>query len=772
MRMPSRSLVAATIAALLTGPAALAQRASENPGTLEEIIVTATKRAQNIQDVPLSIVTYSGDQLAQRGVGDVLSLDKAVPGLMIQNSGNDPYPIIRGAGVAGTTDIAVPFYVDGTYRPRSGQGLAGYLDLERVEVLKGPQGTLFGRNTLGGLINIVTKKPSFSGLAGGAAITGGAYSDRKLEGFVNVPMTDKLALRVTAAAEKRDPFVENTANKDGGLKDANYVYGRGQLLWKATDSLSFNLTGTYWHDTSNGNNDYSYKVLGIPVNATTHEVDGVTGFLDQRQGLRTGWGGGKAATGNISNGDTSAQIYSDPYKVAWDYKPSRDIKETSFTLNMTWQLPGHELVANATQFDYSELRLADGELSTMPSYVAGQITKSKAHQFDVNLNSTGTGKLKYTLGAYLYDDSKAGDNSSAFIFGYTYATPQNPSWATWLYQGNGGTKSTAVYGQADYALTDKLTATAGARWSRDERSSYYLNVDPTSLTNDHSLPSFGGAPTSVQSGSDTHNDWRLGVQYKLAKDVMVYTSVATGYIAGATQNLTNKLLDPQTVRMYEFGAKSTALDGHLRMNAAMYAAKYTGLTTTIFVPVGNTILAQQIPGGSTRSRGVEMDATYLPTAHMEINLGFAADRTVFDHFNAADRLGTNGSSYIDANGKGWFILDGQATAFSPDLTAFLGVSYEFGLTGHGTLTPAVFAKYSDQYKTTSEPYFWAVQPSYTMVDASLAWSSPDHKWSARLFVNNLTDKAVMTEGTVYSGARAIADFAAPRFWGLRIGYSL
>ena len=105
------------------------------------------------------------------------------------------------------------------------------------------------------------------------------------------------------------------------------------------------------------------------------------------------------------------------------------------------------------------------------------------------------------------------------------------------------------------------------------------------------------------------------------------------------------------------------------------------------------------------------------------------------------------------------------------MTANLGVSYEIRLNGKGSITPSVFAKYSDQYKTLSEPYFWAVQPSYTMYDVSATWRSESDKWSARLFVNNLTNKAVMTEGTVYSGARAIADFSLPRFWGLRIGYN-
>ena len=766
---PSRSVIAAAVSATLGTGGVHAQEAPVAEGALGDVIVTATKRAESIQDVPLSITAVSGEKLEQRGITDVLSLDRAVPGLVIENSGNDPKPIIRGAGVAGTTDIAVPFYIDGVYQPQSGQGLVSFLDLDRVEVLKGPQGTLFGRNTLGGLINLISKKPSLDAVEFGAAVTGGAYKERKIEGYVNIPFGGAFALRVTAAGEKRDPFVRNIGNSNAGIKDADYTYGRGQLLWKASDSLTFNLIGTYWHDTSNGNNDFAYKVLGIPVNAATHVVDGVTGFLDPRQGLRTGWGGGKAATGNITNGDASAEIPSGPYTVAWDFPTHRDIKETSATLNVTWRLPGHELVVNASQFDYSELRLTDGEASTAQKFAAGQLTKTKAHQVDINLNSTGSGKLRYTLGAYLFDDSKASSNTSAFLFGYTNTSPNRPTWAYWMYQDNGGTKSTAVYGQADYALTDKLTATTGLRWTQDDRKSYQLNIDQSTLGN--GLPSYGGPPVNVSNGSADHVDWRVGFEYKPAKDFMIYAYEATGYIAGSSQALTNKLLQPQTVRTVELGAKSTLLDGHLRLNIAAYAAAYTGLTTTIFVPIGNTILAQQIPGGSIRSRGIELDGTLVPFGGLHIDFGLAADRTTFDKFLAADRLGTNGSSFVDSNGKGWFILNNQATSFSPDLTVNLGLSYEVNLNEAGSVTPGIFVKYSDQYKTTSEPYFWAVQPQYATVDLAATWRARNGKMSAKAFVQNLTDKAVMTEGTVYSGARAMADFANPRFWGVRIGFN-
>ncbi len=758
-RALTRKTAIAAAVAVLSGAAFAAEE-------LPMVTVTATKRVENLQTVPIAITAISGEDLQERGITDLLSLDKAVPGLKIANAGNDPTPILRGAGVAGTTDIAVPFYVDGIYRPRSGQGLASYLDLEQVEILRGPQGTLFGRNTYGGVISLVSKRPSMKALDFGAAVTFGNYNARKLEGFFNVPLSNELALRVTASKDKRDPFVENIFNSEAGLKDADSTYARAQLLWKPSKTFSANLTATTWHDTANGNADYQYKCLGVPVNATTQKLDGVTGFMDARCGTRAGWAGGRPQAGSVDNGDVSALAISDPYKIGFDFKPQRDIKEDSLSLKLDWELANHSFSVNAAQFKYREMRLTDSDLSQKAGLVAGQVINSKAHSVELTINSLSTGPLKYTVGAYLYDDSTEGGNNSAFLFGYTYTTPQKPKWASWLYQGNGGTRSTALYGQATYALTEKLSGTVGLRSSTDTRKSYTLNVIPSSLTD--YLPSYGGTP-KVNNGENRHTDWRLSLAYQLNKDTMFYASGATGYIAGAVQAVTQTLLAPQTNKSFELGMKSTLLDGRLKLNAAMFQADYSGLTTTVFVPVGaaGTIQAQQVPGGSTQARGFEFEGRWSATDELKLTLGLAANRSTFKHFNISNTLGTAGSDFIDTSGRGWFVGDGKKTAFSPDLTANLGGSYYIDMGKSGSITPSAFIFYSSSYRTTAQPYFFSQQSAYATLDLSLLWASPDSKYTVRGFVNNATNKAVMTSGNVFSLGRAMADFSSPRYYGVR-----
>jgi len=180
----SPKTLAFAISAALASQAQAQDASDEN--VMEEVVVTATKRVESMQDIPIAVTAISGETLTELNIVNVLDIEKTVPGMKVRYVGADPTIIMRGAGSAGTTDLAVPMYIDGLYRPRAGQALASYLDLERVEVLRGPQGTLFGRNTLGGLINLVTIKPDTGLLDYGGAVTLGDYDLRKFEGFVNV----------------------------------------------------------------------------------------------------------------------------------------------------------------------------------------------------------------------------------------------------------------------------------------------------------------------------------------------------------------------------------------------------------------------------------------------------------------------------------------------------------------------------------------------------------------------------------------------------------
>ena len=282
-----KTTIAMAVANAVAVSSAYAQVKTEKE--IEVIEISATKRVANIQDVPLAVTAISGSELVNMQITDVMSLEKVIPGVTITSFGNNPQIILRGAGSAGTTDIAVPIYHNNMYLPTTGQALAGYLDIERIEALRGPQGTLFGRNTFGGLINVITKKPDPEEFSFGAAATLGDYNLVKTEGFVNVPMSDNVALRITAADEKRDGYVENIFNPNGDIKDSDYSYIRGQLLFMPSDTLSINLTASHWKDTGNGSLNFGYKPAGIPLDRDDPtRINAADGFLDPRFGVYEG----------------------------------------------------------------------------------------------------------------------------------------------------------------------------------------------------------------------------------------------------------------------------------------------------------------------------------------------------------------------------------------------------------------------------------------------------------------------------------------------------
>lgn len=831
-----RTLAFAISAALASQ--AQAQDASEE-SVMEEVIVTATKRVESMQDIPIAVTAISGETLTELQIVNVLDIEKTVPGMKVRYVGADPTIILRGAGSAGTTDIAVPMYIDGLYRPRAGQALASYLDLERVEVLRGPQGTLFGRNTFGGLINLVTVKPDAGKFDFGGAVTLGDYDLQKFEGFINIPLGDTAAFRVTASNTQQDPIIENVFNPAGGMRDEDNTYARAQFKWAPTESFDVVLTGTYWTDGSNGNADYAGVILGVPVNSDGL-TDGINGIMQPRQGRLPGQenlsrapAGGRSQAG-VWGEDPAADIIPDVYKIASDFTPLRDIEETSFSALVNWDLGAVGLRANLGWFDYEEFRLTDSDFSQNPTLwgernggtdgtkngpgywqqcwggpscglAAGQRVNSTAYQADVNLYSNYESAIDWTLGFFYYDDSGDGDTSSEFVWGYTdYTAPQNVSWAHWLYQANGGTKSTAVYGQATYSFNNDATRlTGGLRYSKDERNFFNRYVDwgpaihgwasgyySAHYDNPGSRfapwPVFIDSTTSAtensrQTGDDSHVDWKLALQHDVNSDVMVYASASTGYIAGGIAGGgSNDLTDPNEVDAYEAGVKSTVLDGTMRLNAAVYYNDYTGLTTSQFVAQGETIVARQVVGGSMTSQGVELEMNWQPTDAFSLMAALALNDSELEDFsrtvsNRVFRAG--GDAEIgsgppgDSNNSQVYYLSGQAARFSPDWTLSVDASYAFDLGGMGRLVPGVFLYASDDYKTTNIPYFFTRQSSFMTTDLRLTWYQDQGPWSVQGYVTNATDEVVQVGGDQFSEGRAVADFNKPRMWGVTARYN-
>jgi iron complex outermembrane receptor protein len=841
----TRTAVAAAVAAALASPMVVAQQSTGGARVIEEIVVTATKRESSVADLAVSVTAIDGGLMKELNLVNVLDIDKVVPGLKVRYVGTNPNIILRGAGAAGTNDVAVPVYVDGLYRPRTGQALASYLDLERTEILRGPQGTLFGRNTFGGLVNLIAKKPDFNGFDYGISATFGDFSRQRYEGFVNFPMGEKVAARVSFNDTQSDPIIENIYDKKGGFRDEDSTYIRAQIRFEPTDTFDVTFTGTYWEDTSNGNAEFAGVALGIPVDSDGN-TNGIDGVMQPRVGRLPGdesedWpaAGGRTWAGTFGV-DASASVIDDPRKISQDLRPERDIEETSFSMLANYDFGPAALRVNFGTFDYEEFGTADSDYSPNPSQwvidnpgvtaptingtgywqqcwtgpYCGRFSavraQSKAHQADINLNSTGDGPLQWTLGYFLYDDSGDGDTNREFVFAYQDTTDTSSatqmSWAHWLYQSNGGTKSTAIYGQAEYSFTDRLRGTLGLRRSEDERTSWtrYVDWGPSVhgwadgyYSAHYSDPGsrFASYPEFVSTdqtlagktiGKSDNTDYRASLQFDVSDNLMVFASAATGYIAGANEGGGgNGTTAPNEVETYELGLKGTLLDGAMKLNVTYYDSAYEGLTTSSFVAQGATILAVSTVSGTMDSSGLEVELDWLPTDDLRIRAGLALQDAKLDKFgrtvlNRVFRAGGDDvvlgegitdPALCDSTCSQVYVLDGQQARFSPDYTLSLDASYNIDMGDNGTLVPGVLLYASDDYKTTNVPYFFSLVDSYVTLDLRVSWYSANSPLSVQAYFLNATDELVQIGSDQFSQGRAIADFNNPRTWGLRLSYN-
>ncbi len=576
----SRILLAAVAFASLASAGSVHAQAA-----IEEIVVTAEKRSESIQDVPLAVTAISGDQVVALGITDAFRLEAMAPGLNLGLSGNDPRPTLRGARTqqVEANDVAVAFYTDGLYRPRHGQALASFVDVERVEVLRGPQGTLFGRNSFGGLIHIISKKPDFAESAYGGAVTIGDYSRVKGEGYLNMPMSDTAAFRLSAMREVRDPYVENSFIGDaGGLKDADTTYVRGQLAFEPSETWDVNLRLEYWRDDSNGNGAFGYKAVGVPVNLATGLTNGVTGEMRQRIGRsdecvgtcgRAGAGFDFVATPGL---DTAQPTIADPYTIADDTVKIRGLEETTFAADANFGLSFADLKVTLAYMDYTELRWDDCDLSTYAAIECGNDIASETTMQEFQLTSNSDGNLEWVAGLFFLQE----ELENAFLWrdlatlvnNVPVSPPDLNAYASWANQIRVDTSSAAIYGQATYSFTDTVRGIAGVRYTDDERDWQIFGQDP----NDLSVLNFNVLEVPDGTGSWDRVTWKIGVEMDVNDSSMAYATASTGFLAGNQQGAFNgtNFYDEQLVTAFEIGSKNLLMDGRMLVSASLYYLEY------------------------------------------------------------------------------------------------------------------------------------------------------------------------------------------------------
>ena len=753
---------------------------AQDDRVIEEVVVTATKRAASVQDISVAVTAVTGEQLKALGVNDLFRLDAITPGLQLGLSGADPRPALRGARTqqVEANDVAVSFYTDGIYRPRHGQALAGFVDVDRVEVLRGPQGTLFGRNSFGGLVHVISNKPNTDETDYGVSLTTGDYSWVRGEGFVNLPMSDRAALRVAAVSDTRDPYVENiTIGDKGGLKDADTTYVRAQLAFNPTDRLDVNLRFEQWNDDSNGNGHFGYYVEGIPVNLGSGMTNGVDGVMRPRIGRsdecagtcgRAGAGFDMAATPGL---DTAEPITGSPYRIADDTEPQRDLEETTFALEVNYSLDFADLKVTVANMDYGEYRWADCDLSRLAYTECGNDITSETSMQEIQLTSAGEGPLEWVVGAFFLQE----DLENAFLWkdiaslaegNVPVTPPDRNTFASWANQIRVDTQSRAFYGEAKYAITDRMRIIGGVRYTDDERDWKIYGQNPDNV----SRLDFSVLEVPDGEGSWSKVTWRAGLEVDVADQSLVYFTASTGFLAGNQQGAfqgTNSY-DEQLVTALEVGSKNRSADGRILFNVSFYYNQFEDLLATRFVDTGVTTLAFSDNAGEIDALGLELEVDWLATEQLTLGARVSLQDVQYGEFavpNVYQEGGTTVSGVANV-----FDLEGMQVQNSPDFTLSVLASYHVDLGASGSLLPSIALFYSSDYRADDSPWFYGNQDSYTKTDLGVTWRNLNEDWSIRAFVNNLEDEAVLMKATRFGGDVAITDYGAPRQWGLTLAY--
>ena len=505
---PLLAQTAATAAAAATAPVA-----ADDSDAITEMVVTAQRREESLQKVPLSIVAFGREALDNLNVTQASRLEQLTPGLQIGRSGADPRPAIRGIiteSIQGNNDPRIGFYIDEVYQSRTSQLSLPFIDLERVEVQKGPQGTLYGRNSYGGNIALATAKPNDQRVEGGVDVIVGNYNRFYGDAFINLPIAPGLSVRVAGAAEKRDGFIKSVVNPGvADQDDANYQYVRGAVRWQPPSldgRLDVVLRASYWNDDSRGANTFNAKAIGQFIDPTLITPPGGTlnvggGTFTLPQGFN-----GRSFTGQFQpysafrdgvvdiNGTDIGILIPGNFKSNNDTASFQRIKSQQYSATVDFELSDSvRLRSISALIDFDAVRGGDND-GTASNFGTGFFfTKSKSFSQELQIQSASkTSPLQYTVGAFYFNDrvpdgflgvrnrgfstaSARASGKPALVFGSDLTTlpsigsdiqpNASDDWNPLTFQ---RTESYALYGQASYTF-DALTLTGGLRYTVDDK---------------------------------------------------------------------------------------------------------------------------------------------------------------------------------------------------------------------------------------------------------------------------------------------------------------
>ncbi|MEM1261678.1 MAG: TonB-dependent receptor [Pseudomonadota bacterium] len=790
----SRSVLVGAALGLCLPLTSQAQSDSDSSGSfIEEILVTAERRSESLQDVGSSVTAFDERGLAERGIIDVSRLELVVPGVNYAYAGNDVKFNVRGANSTNTfrdNSSIVGAYVDGVYKPRASQQARSFFDVGRVEFLKGPQGTLYGRNTFAGALNLYTNAPDLDGTSGSVDLGFGEFSAVRAEGYYNLPLSDTFAVRIAGLYETSDGWIENNAGPNMGAPDDLGL--RVSAYWEVSEDVNALLRITNVEESGTSAGLFGYKNVCRRVDA---------------QGITDGLGANlDCVEPSPGSGGATPLNQLGPWDASQDFVPDMDLSDFNATLEVNWDFDAFSIKSITAYTDFTNDIGFDFDYSSSPHTRGGFDEAADQISQEIQFTSNFDGPFQITSGIYYADEESTfafwifdhtaeianrptvvgpGGANFTILTGTPIAGPATSMGGFFGDIGLTETEALGIYTQGEYSFSDELRMTVGLRYSDESKdtrggSNFTAGGAPvTVLLAGGSSPSpvpsspggvfaydLGAPGTLVGSDSWDSTDWRFGLEYDATESIMLYLTAGTGFLSGASNPANATFTDQQESEIIEVGIKSTLADGRLLFNAAAHRTEYTNLVAQFqsITPVGGTLTRTE-NGGQIDAQGIEIESVWVPVD--ELQLGF--NLTLLD-----SEYGAFGQQYPYQllNGvasDGFIDVNGETTPWSPDYTFTFTASYDMDLGENGTLTPSLQHFNSDGYNTSN---LWGVDPnhdqdSFGKTDLRLTWFSADERYSLVAFVENIEDEAVLARGNNGSSDNVQTGYLFPRNWGVR-----
>lgn len=709
---------------VLFGPMASAQLA------LEEVVITAQKRAENMQDIPVAVSALDETALRDRGFQGVSDLSFMVPSLQFGNFGPVAFVAIRGIGMENTTaggDPGVAMHLDGVYIGRPVGTLFNAFDTERVEVLRGPQGTLYGRNATGGSINLITRKPGEE-FEGQVEATVGDYNLRRIRGAMNIPISDSVRARIVGFSEDRDGFTDNSVPGGTEANDLDNYGVRGHVSFDINESASLLLSASFINNGGVGTQPevreaYPEMLAGPPIPGT---VDFILN--------------GETLVNNLDEFDEAKGLHE---------SQDNDFLVVSATLD--WEFENFSIKSITA---YAESTFESHQDTDSSEKALGELVLTEdADQFsqEIQFISNGQSELQWIAGLYYFREN--GTRFSTFFESrFDIIAGANGTEAGVKLGGDVETTSYAAFAQGTYDISESVAVTLGLRYTDDEKEG----------TNENIL--FGPLFIDEVGTDSQETTGKIAVDWKFSDSSLLYASFARGYKSGGINQVAivsagrEAIYDPEFVDTFEVGLKSRLLDDRVQLNAAVYTNDYTDLQFQIFQNSGPAAGN----AGSATVNGLEIELQALLSDHwaLDASAGFMDaeyDELIFDDVDYA----------------------GNDLTRAPELTYSIGVTGDWNFESGSNIRLRIEGSYTDEiyYSFVNRPGDLA--SDYYNLNTRVFWTSPSEKLSVELYATNLTDE--VQEGNILRGigfmdcagcgGQEFVTYNAPRQVGLTVGYN-